>query len=282
MNRLIDRVRFSSIVLQRCNQALKGTVRINLGVRDKTQPAGRPVYRRPRQGAFRCGKSGQWQPGRCDACDGSIINPITGPSSREQRVRACQGLVRSLAWQIGRQLPPEVEMEDLIGYGQVGLMEAIQDYDPNRGARFATYAYHRIRGAILDGLSQMTWFNYHDYYNRRYVSRDASAPDQADEAGGQSQGGAVYFAGHATDQVAGTAPSAAKTVAFQEARGKLRELVDELPVEVGELIRARYFRGLTLSDAAGQVGIHKSWASRLQRQALERLNRSARQHGLME
>jgi len=214
--------------------------------------------------------------------------------SRDQRVRACQGLVRSLAWQIGRNLPPEVELEDLIGYGQVGLMQAVRDFDPQRQVQFATYAYHRIRGAILDGLAQMSWFRYEDYYNRRYVrpepaeppaaeagpepvDREAASPEPAD--GPQRR---VYFSTRAGEQAEGLMPAAESDVAFRELRGKLRQLVDALPAETSALIRSHYFEGQTLTDAATQAGISKSWASRLQAQALTRLRRSVRQLELVE
>jgi len=61
-------------------------------------------------------------------------------------------LVAAIARAMGRRLPPTVEVDDLINDGVLGLMEALQRYDPQRRVGFATYAGHRIRGAILDGL----------------------------------------------------------------------------------------------------------------------------------
>ncbi len=61
-----------------------------------------------------------------------------------------QGLVKSIALKITESLPTQFELDDLIGYGQVGLAEAAQEFDPARGVRFATYAYYRVRGAIYD------------------------------------------------------------------------------------------------------------------------------------
>src|SRR5437867_7017327 len=76
-------------------------------------------------------------------------------------IEGCQGLVRSLAWKIHRKLPPHVELDDLIAFGQLGLVQAARDYDPSKGSKFITYAYYRIRGSIFDGLSKMAWFNRH-------------------------------------------------------------------------------------------------------------------------
>ncbi len=54
-------------------------------------------------------------------------------ASFQQSVDECQGLVRSLALKIHRGLPRRVELDDLIGYGQVGLVEAAREFDPARG-----------------------------------------------------------------------------------------------------------------------------------------------------
>ena len=52
-----------------------------------------------------------------------------------------QGLVRSLAWAMRRSLPKNVDLEDLISYGQVGLAEAARDFDASLGSHFSTFAY---------------------------------------------------------------------------------------------------------------------------------------------
>ena len=75
--------------------------------------------------------------------------------SIQQSVEECQGLVRSLALKVHRGLPRRVDLDDLIGYGQVGLVEAANEFDGSRGTRFATFAYYRIRGAIYDGLAAL-------------------------------------------------------------------------------------------------------------------------------
>ncbi len=87
------------------------------------------------------------------------------------RIEECQGLVRSMAVQIGRKLPPHVELEDLIEYGQVGLAEAARDFDPGLGSRFSTYAYYRVRGAIYDGLAKVAWFNRSRCQSSRYEQK---------------------------------------------------------------------------------------------------------------
>jgi RNA polymerase sigma factor for flagellar operon FliA len=69
------------------------------------------------------------------------------------------GQVRIIAKKIRARLPAHVELDDLIGYGTVGLMNAVEGFDPARGTLLKTYAEHRIRGAILDGLRGMNWLS---------------------------------------------------------------------------------------------------------------------------
>lgn len=60
--------------------------------------------------------------------------------------------VRKIATRIARRLPSSVDVEDLVGAGTVGLMEALERYDPQGGRTFETYAEFRVKGAILDEL----------------------------------------------------------------------------------------------------------------------------------
>ncbi len=66
-------------------------------------------------------------------------------------------MVKYVANRIALRLPSHVEVEDLISVGVLGLIDAIEKYDPARGAKFKTYAEFRVRGAILDELRSMDW-----------------------------------------------------------------------------------------------------------------------------
>lgn len=62
-------------------------------------------------------------------------------------------LVHSIASMVsGKGLPPNVDYNDLVSDGTVGLMKAWEKFDPDRGVKFETYASYRVRGEILDGL----------------------------------------------------------------------------------------------------------------------------------
>lgn len=66
-------------------------------------------------------------------------------------------LVKFVARKMSRSLPAHMDLDDLVSWGSIGLLDAIEKFDPTREIRFSTYAVTRIRGAILDGLQQMDW-----------------------------------------------------------------------------------------------------------------------------
>jgi RNA polymerase sigma factor for flagellar operon FliA len=76
---------------------------------------------------------------------------------REQRIIDYLPLVKYLASRMQARLPAHVELSDLVNYGIIGLMDAVDKFDPNRGVKFKTYAELRIRGSILDGLRELDW-----------------------------------------------------------------------------------------------------------------------------
>jgi len=67
-------------------------------------------------------------------------------------------LVKKVVSRIFPSIPPQLlDFEDLIGYGMIGLMESLDTYNPDKGVKFSTYAFYRIRGAILDALRSLDW-----------------------------------------------------------------------------------------------------------------------------
>jgi RNA polymerase sigma factor FliA len=66
-------------------------------------------------------------------------------------------LVKYVAGRVAIGLPPNVEFNDLVSYGILGLFDAIQKYDVSQGNKFETYAVSRIRGSIMDELRKLDW-----------------------------------------------------------------------------------------------------------------------------
>ena len=93
-----------------------------------------------------------------------------------------QNLVHSLAWRIHRRSFQKVAIEDLIAYGQLGLIQAIRSFDASYGTKFTTYAWYRVRGAIFDGLATMAWFDRGSFERGEYEQ-----PDDTDLTVGSSK-----------------------------------------------------------------------------------------------
>ena len=79
------------------------------------------------------------------------------PALRDAFIRQYMPLVKYVVGKISPSMPSSVEFDDLVGFGQFGLLDAINRYDPERNVKFKTYAVTRIRGAIFDELRQLDW-----------------------------------------------------------------------------------------------------------------------------
>ena len=76
---------------------------------------------------------------------------------RNQMIIEHLPLVKYIAARIAGRLPSHVEVEDLVNAGILGLIDAIDKYDPSRKIKFKTYAEFRVRGAIIDELRSLDW-----------------------------------------------------------------------------------------------------------------------------
>lgn len=76
---------------------------------------------------------------------------------RDHLVESFLPHVKFIADRIAMKLPPSVESDDLYSAGVIGLIDAVEKFDPARGVLFKTYAELRIRGAILDSLRELDW-----------------------------------------------------------------------------------------------------------------------------
>jgi RNA polymerase sigma factor for flagellar operon FliA len=225
-----------------------------------------------------------------------------GEAAPQRLIEEGQALVRSLALKIARTCGVRIDLEDLIAYGQIGLAEAAHDYRSGRGSQFTSYAYYRIRGAIYDGISKMSWTSRARYRRLRYEQLAHETLREVNEAAGSADDGTlesdtkwfrgvterlavVYFsaqdeAGLADVQLEDPAATPPVEVASREIGRMLRDLVAALPAEEQRLVRAIYFEGATLQAAAEGLGISKSWASRLHAKTLSQLATLLRRVGV--
>ncbi|HPX26543.1 MAG TPA: sigma-70 family RNA polymerase sigma factor, partial [Treponemataceae bacterium] len=79
------------------------------------------------------------------------------PQLRDMFIRQYMPLVKYVAGKIAVGMPGSVEFDDLVGFGQFGLLDAINKFDPEKNVKFKTYAVTRIRGAVFDELRQLDW-----------------------------------------------------------------------------------------------------------------------------
>jgi RNA polymerase sigma factor for flagellar operon FliA len=79
------------------------------------------------------------------------------PCDRERLILEYAPTIKYIAQRIAARLPPHISLDDLINAGVIGLIDAIEKYDPSRDNTFKTYAEFRIRGTMLDELRSLDW-----------------------------------------------------------------------------------------------------------------------------
>jgi RNA polymerase sigma factor for flagellar operon FliA len=214
-------------------------------------------------------------------------------TERDRLVEQHLSLVQAIAGKLKRSLGRSLEFEDLVGYGSKGLVEAAERFDPTQGVTFTTFAYYRIRGAMLDGLRTMGWYSRADYAryraeerahellqsqaDREAAARAAGEPPPTDKAAAL-EGIAEILSSVATIHI--TSIEAAASVADEslpppdagveagQLGARVRDAVTKLPEKERRLMELYYFENKTLEEAGGALGLSKSWACRLHARAV--------------
>src|SRR5436853_4755946 len=81
----------------------------------------------------------------------------TAADERERLILEHLPQVRLIARRIQERLPDNISLDDLVSIGVIGLIAAIDNFDPRHNVKLKTYAEYKIRGAILDGLRGLDW-----------------------------------------------------------------------------------------------------------------------------
>lgn len=201
--------------------------------------------------------------------------------------------VRKLAREIHHKLPRQASYDDLVGFGEVGLVEAARKFDAGAGVAFTTFAYYRVRGAIFDGVRKMTWL---PPAARRDVNAQSGADQVAEEAAlapdadvdpaaaaeafneAVERLGAVFLLSglsddeHAPEVVDHTEPGQA--IEQRELKENLARAVESLPADQKTLLRQLYFEQVSMTDLAARMKVNKSTISRQHNKAIEALART--------
>ncbi|HWE01851.1 MAG TPA: sigma-70 family RNA polymerase sigma factor [Tepidisphaeraceae bacterium] len=185
-------------------------------------------------------------------------------------------MVHSLAWQLLRRLPNKVDADDLISEGQVGLLRAARDFNSARGAEFSTYAYWRIRGAMMDWIRSQSWFGAADYYSGRLAESNEGVDQNHAQSVAARQETLPANAEFADPQAVDPATAASQ----DEVRDILRQLVGRLDGLPKQILEATLLKNQTLEEAGHGAGVHKGTAQRAQVRGFEQLAAEIRQRGL--
>ena len=225
-------------------------------------------------------------------------------ADRQRLVEQHLGYVRALATKEKARLGGRLDLEELVAYGARGLVEAADRFDASRGLAFVTFAHYRIKGAMYDGLREMGWLSRVEYarhraeeranaYLENAVEREAGAPARpaatlADEVSGLSDAVGALAAIFVTsleaeptaERVADPGKDAETRLGDVQASARVRRAVERLPARERKLVEAYYSQGRRLEEAGAELGLSKSWASRLHTRAVELLREALAEEGL--
>jgi RNA polymerase sigma factor for flagellar operon FliA len=220
--------------------------------------------------------------------------------SREEIVHKYLHLVKYVAGRISINLPPNVEINDLVNDGILGLIDAIEKYDDERGVKFETYAITRINGAILDALRALDWVPRAVRQRARELERvyqdlevkhgRVATEDEVAEAMGLTvkeldvlmqkiRGTSVLsleeflpnekgYEIPLLDTLRDDGNDVTSAVETSEIKAALVAAVDGLPPQERTVISLYYFEGLTLKEIKGALNVSESRVSQIHAQAV--------------
>lgn len=194
--------------------------------------------------------------------------------------------VKGIAAQVRAQLGFECDMDDLIGFGYRGLLEAHQRFDEGKGVKFKSFAHYRVRGAMLDGIRKMAYLPRRAY--RRLLAAEAldgeaefvaqtgaAAPSEPDAAGALrvadgilGRMAAAYCVAAGSEDDAPPDDSPEDRLLRAERKKRTASAIAKLPERERFLIEGHYLQGRRFDELAAELGLSKSWGSRLHSRAL--------------
>lgn len=224
----------------------------------------------------------------------------------DDALRRHRPLVRRLARQMIAKLPANVELDDLIQAGMIGLAEALSRFDAAQGVQFETFATQRIRGAMLDELRGNDWMSRGDRRHQRSIEaavhkleqRYGRAPSEGEiaremglsltdyqELLGKVRGTQLIYLedmrGDDGDEdfldrhVSSQGPCPSVDVERQQDEAALAERIDALPDRLRAVVAAYFDDGATMAEIAGTLGVTESRVCQLVGDAVRKLAKKA-------
>lgn len=194
-------------------------------------------------------------------------------------------LVLSVVNDVLRRYPSGADREEAVAAGTEGLLQAVRSFEPDRGAAFSTFAYYRIKGAIIDNLRALGKMR-RSYKERACFEAGANAllEQGSSEGGAEGQRSAAERVVEALDglaavftvsldrtQLAALQPSPEAEAELAELRPALRRGMKYLTKRERRLLVNHYGHGQSLTKVAAKLGISRSWASRIHATAIKKL-----------
>jgi RNA polymerase sigma factor FliA len=227
-------------------------------------------------------------------------------AARERLVVAYSPMVKFVAGRLGAGLPSHVDDADLISYGLMGLIGAIERFDPERGIKFETFAMTRIRGAIIDELRSLDWVPRSVRSRAREIEAAQSklehelqrAPTEAELAAklgideDELQSSLLEIANssvYALDELWTVSDSSGDQVSLldtisdpraedpqdsldsSEIKDRLTDAIASLPEREQLVVALYYYENLTLREIGEVLGVTESRVSQLHTKAVMRL-----------
>jgi len=197
-----------------------------------------------------------------------------------------------------RRYHDEIEFGDYLQYASVGMLEALERYDPARGVQFRTFAARRMHGAILNGLERLTEKQQQIAARQRLrTERLQDLKSLAGDGDGTQPPGtqqllrfvsdvgiglALCWMLEGTAMVDGNEGSASipfyQSVALRQLRERLLQAVASLPAQERTVVRSHYLQEMPFDQIAAMLNLSKGRISQIHKQALLRLRGLVREH----
>lgn len=203
---------------------------------------------------------------------------------RNRLVMQYAPLVKYVAGRLRSRLPENVDADDLVSDGVLGLMDAIERFEPDRGLSFQTFAVPRIRGAIIDGMRAMDFVPRSVRDKLRSIQRAQIAleeklgrPPFGDEIAAETgipvhqlrdlakQSSSAHANLDDFDLADELSSAAEHLVEEGDVSASLMRVVDELSERDRIIIALYYFEGLTLAEIGQVLGVTESRISQVHR-----------------
>jgi RNA polymerase sigma factor for flagellar operon FliA len=165
-----------------------------------------------------------------------------------------------------------VPLADLVAYGHQGLLEAAERYSPEAGTKFTTFSWHRIRGAVLDGVRCSGPYRRAQVNARRALEAETDPGAEKQPTEGAATAALLIQSDVPVDEIVSDDDSIETAIDARRLRARVAEAVAALPTRERQVTEMHYFQGRQFTEVAEILGITREYVSRVHGRALGRLH----------